>query len=59
MLEQVEKINYIGLVVDSKLTWDDHIDHVVSKAKQWIIQVEPICRNMVGCHPNILDRLVH
>lgn len=35
-IEIVEKFNYLGLVIDSKLTWNDHIEHVRKKITPYV-----------------------
>ena len=31
VIEQVKKFKFLGVVVNDTLTWDDHINHIVSK----------------------------
>jgi len=35
-LEQVESYRYLGVLVSSRLTWSDHIEHVCAKARKLV-----------------------
>ena len=35
-LEQVQKIKYLGIIIDSKLNFRDHITHISSKCNKLI-----------------------
>ena len=35
-LEQVESYHYLGVLVSSRLTWSDHIEHVCAKARKLV-----------------------
>ena len=35
-LEQVENYRYLGVLVSSRLTWSDHIEHVCAKARKLV-----------------------
>ena len=36
VLEQVESYRYLGVLLSSKLTWNDHIDQICSKARKLV-----------------------
>ena len=35
-IEKVNEFRYLGLIIDSNLTWNSHIDHVIKKVKPYI-----------------------
>lgn len=48
-LEQVTKIRYLGLIVDDRLSWSDHIDHVTDK-------VVPMISAIFKCRSYLTDK---
>lgn len=45
----VNKANYLGLVINNKLTWEDHVSHVRGKAAGAISKLRPL----MGRHSNL------
>ena len=33
-IKRVRKAKYLGIIIDEKLTWEDHIDHMLLKIKR-------------------------
>ena len=46
-LQWVSSVKYLGVVVDSKLSWNDHISHISSKASKTL---NLLCRHMFTCN---------
>ena len=42
VLEQVDSYHYLGVLVTSKLSWTDHINHICSKARKLVVGM--LCR---------------
>ena len=46
-LQWASSVKYLGVVVDSKLSWNDHISHISSKASKTLNLLR---RHMFTCH---------
>lgn len=53
-----KQIKYLGVIIDDKLSWDSHIDNMVSKAKAVSNSLEVIMRNVYG-YSNTLRRIMY
>jgi hypothetical protein len=53
ILKLVDSQPYLGVHLNSKLTWDNHLTHITSKAKRTLGFVR---RNLRSCHPDIKER---
>ena len=49
-LERVSKAKYLGVELNEKLTWDDHIESVTKKANRTSAFIH---RNLKGCPPKV------
>lgn len=57
-LREVPSIRYLGVLINSRLTWTDHVAHALSSGKAWLNQVRRLARKTFGCHQTVLDKLV-
>ena len=54
IVEVCENFKYLGIVVDNKLSWHDHISYIVSKCNQRLFFLRLL--NSFSVTPNILQR---
>jgi hypothetical protein len=54
-IERVEHLRYLGLIVDSLLNWDEHINHVKSKVKYII----PIKSRLKIFHAHVYSHMLY
>ena len=50
-LEQVQKIKYLGIIIDSKLNFREHIMHTASKCTKLIHALINVCKTQLGAKP--------
>ena len=50
IIKEVPSVNYLGITIDSKLTWSDHVTRVVTKANSVLGFLQ---RNLKYCPPEI------
>jgi hypothetical protein len=48
ILEQVQKIKYLGIIIDSKLNFRDHIIHISSKCNKSIYALSKSAKQRWG-----------
>ena len=41
-LKKVSKVKFLGVIIDEKLKWEDHIDHLQQKLKLSIVMIKII-----------------
>ena len=44
MLKKVDKVKFLGVVIDEKLSWEAHIDHLEVKLNSSIVMIKGIKR---------------
>lgn len=44
MIKSVKSFNYLGLIIDSKIRWDEHIDHVIKRISPYIFILKRLRR---------------
>lgn len=52
-LKEVTNQPYLGVHLNSKMTWDSHINHMTAKAKR---SLGFLRRNLTHCHPKVKER---
>jgi len=57
-LEYKEEIQYLGVTLDSKLSWKAHIDKTKTKAQQALNQLRGLARFQYGANKQVLLRIV-
>ena len=57
-LECVPSMRYLGVMVDSKLSWDTHVRYIVQKAKTKLQRLYWGLANTWGFHPIIARRMI-
>ena len=45
-LKKVSKVKFLGVIIDEKLKWEDHIDHLQQKLKLSIVMIKRIKKFM-------------
>ena len=56
-LEQVQKIKYLRIIIDSKLNLREHIIHTASKCRKLIMPYQ-VCKTQLGAKPrSIVHRI--
>ncbi|GFX49475.1 transposable element Tcb2 transposase [Trichonephila clavipes] len=48
IIEEVQKIKYLGIIVDSKMQWKEHISYVSSKSEKMLLGLLRIASNIFG-----------
>ena len=43
-LKKVDKVKFLGIIIDDKLNWEPHIDHLAQNLKSSIIMIERIMK---------------
>ena len=43
-LKKVDKVTFLGIIIDDKLNWEPHIDHLAQKLKSSIIMIKRIMK---------------
>ena len=43
-LKKVDKVEFLGIIIDDKLNWEPHIDHLSQKLKSSIIMIKRIMK---------------
>ena len=43
-LKKVDKTKFLGVIIDDKLSWDDHIDYLCTKLNSCIVMIKRICK---------------
>ena len=43
-LKKVDKVKFLGIIIDDKLNWEPHIDHLAQKLKSSIIMIKCIMK---------------
>ena len=51
-LRSVEKVKYLGVYLNNKLTWHDHIDYICNKANRLLGFLK---RNLYSCHKHFKE----
>ena len=51
-IEKVEKIKFLGLILDTKLKWKDHIEYICAKCEKIINILRSIAKVWWGAHPS-------
>jgi len=50
MIKQVSSVNYLGITINEKLQWSEHVFNVTNKANS---SLDFLRRNLKGCSPYI------
>ena len=53
-IEYQTQVKYLGVTLDSKLHWTQHIDEKITKAKRYLTQIAHITRNNWGPKPRLM-----
>ena len=51
-LRLVEKVKYLGIYLNNKLTWHDHIDYICNKANRLLSFLK---QNLHSCHKYVKE----
>ena len=43
-----DTIRYLGVVLNKRLTWEDHLQYTIGRAERYVPLLSTICRNMYG-----------
>lgn len=54
MIEEVENIRFLGVQLNNKMRWGQHINYTREKAKKYVSILKAISSLKVGAHPNTL-----
>ncbi|GFS56900.1 transposon Tf2-9 polyprotein [Nephila pilipes] len=54
-IEEVHKIKYLGIIVDNKMQWKEHISYVSSKSEKILLGLLIISHNTFGVKTNVLQ----
>ncbi|XP_072394937.1 uncharacterized protein [Diabrotica undecimpunctata] len=46
-------INYLGMVIDRKLLWNEHIDRLITKTEKGLNAIRSVCHTSWGADPNV------
>ena len=52
-LKKVDKVKFIGIIIDDKLNWEPHIDHLAQKLNSSIIMIKPITKFIPNSEYNV------
>jgi len=52
-LEMLGEVKYLGVILDSKLNWNRHLQKIISKAQTTFALVRRICRKKWGLRPSM------
>ncbi|GFW25938.1 nose resistant to fluoxetine protein 6 [Trichonephila clavipes] len=55
IIEEVHKIKYLGIIVDNKMQWKEHISNVSSKSEKILLGLLRISNNTVGVKTDVLQ----
>ena len=48
------KVKFLGLIFDSKLTWNDHVEHIVDKCKKRLNKMRAVSGNTWDANKKVL-----
>ena len=54
-LKKVDKVKFLGIIIDDKLNWEPHIDHLAQKLKSSIIMIKRIMEFIPNSEYNKID----
>ena len=54
IIENINKIKYLGVIIDNRLSWSDHISHISIQAKRGLAMLNYISKKAWGAHPSTL-----
>ncbi|GFX64597.1 uncharacterized protein TNCV_1671331 [Trichonephila clavipes] len=55
IIEEVHKIKYLGIIVDNKMQWKEHISYVYSKSEKILLGLLRISNNTFGVKTDVLQ----
>lgn len=47
-LESGRRMKYLGVIMDDRLLWDDHVTHIIEKAREMLPRIIGVCENTLG-----------
>ena len=53
-IENINKIKYLEVIIDNRLSWSDHINHISIQAKRGLAMLNSISKKSWGAHPSTL-----
>lgn len=54
VIEEVDNIRFLGVIINNRLKWEKHINHIKDKAKKYVSILKAISSLNVGAHPKTL-----